>query len=67
MTRTATMTLQTTWDCRWSRPGYRLTGVEEAEQPEAVWMCVRTGHRRPVTDEECATCPLWEADEMKPE
>jgi hypothetical protein len=65
MTHTATMTLQTIWDCRWSRPGYRLTNVEESDQPEAVWMCVRAGTRRSVSEEECASCPHWEADEVE--
>jgi hypothetical protein len=64
MNHTATMTLQTIWDCRWSRPGYRLTHVEEPDQPEALWMCVRTGVRRPVTEEECAACPHWRPDEV---
>ena len=66
MSVTATATLQTIWDCKWSRPGYRLTGVAEAHQPESVWVCVRTGWRRPVTNEECETCPNWEMTDLKP-
>jgi hypothetical protein len=61
MTRTATMTLQTIWDCRWSRPGYRVIGVQEHLQPEKLWVCVRRGERVGVTEEECANCPHWEA------
>lgn len=49
---------QTVWDCAWSRPGYRLFGVEDHLQPETVWVCVRT-ERRNVTEEECETCPHW--------
>jgi hypothetical protein len=45
MARTATMTLQTIWDCRWSRPGYRVIGVDEHRQPEKLWVCVRRGER----------------------
>ena len=30
----ATATLQTVWDCRWSRPGHHITGVSDAMQPE---------------------------------
>jgi hypothetical protein len=60
MQHTSVAALQTVWDCRWSRPGYRLSGVEETRQPESVWVCVRTGRRRPVTNEECETCPHWE-------
>ena len=56
MTRTATATLQTIWDCRFSRPGYRLTGVVDRHQPEPLWVCVREGGRRPVTEEECEQC-----------
>ena len=58
-------TLQTVWDCRWSRPGYRLTGVDDAHQPESVWVCVRTGTRRGVTNEECETCVHWECAESR--
>jgi hypothetical protein len=60
MTHIATATLQTVWDCRWSRPGYRLSCVDEREQPESVFVCVRRGTRRPVTNEECETCRHWE-------
>jgi hypothetical protein len=59
MTFTATIPLQTIWDCRWSRPGYRLIGVEDHLQPEKLWVCVR-GERRGVTEEECEECPFWE-------
>ena len=58
--------VQTPWDCRWSQPGHRLTGVDEDHQPEGRWVCTRSmpiGLRRTVTDEECATCEYWEADE----
>ena len=60
MSQTTTATLQTIWDCRWSRPGYRLFGVEDHLQPEKLWVCVRTGERRGVTEEECDRCPSWE-------
>jgi hypothetical protein len=57
------LTPQTVWDCRWSRAGYRITGVAEEEQPESVWVCIRQGYRRAVRDEECEGCPDWEADD----
>jgi hypothetical protein len=60
MATTAIATLQTVWDCRWSRPGYRLFGVEEQLQPEKLWVCVRA-ERHSVTEEECAVCPFCEA------
>jgi hypothetical protein len=54
--------IQTIWDCYWSRPGYRLTGVPDRHQPESLWVCIRSGKRRPVSDEECADCGHWEPD-----
>ncbi len=66
MAATAVATLQTAWDCRWSRPGYRLTGVREEQQPETLWMCVRTGKRMPVKEVDCETFPHWEAEEDVP-
>jgi hypothetical protein len=65
MARTAVATLQTVWDCRWSRPGYRLSCVKEALQPESVWVCVRTGRRQAVTDAQCEECPHWELDDRR--
>lgn len=64
MARTATMVMQTIWDCRWSRPGYVPGGVVDGEDPSSLWVCVRptpTTVRRPVTEEECAICPHWQA------
>ena len=63
MARTATATLQTIWDCRWSRPGYLPRGLEEPGWPDSLWVCVRpTGGvvRRPVTEAECEHCPHWQ-------
>jgi len=66
MAKTAIATLQTIWDCRWSRPGFRLSNVKESLQPEGLWVCVRTGTRRSVSDAECATCPCWEHEDYRP-
>ena len=62
MATTAIATLQPVWDCRWSRPGHRLSGVEDALQPESAWVCVHDGDRRNVTEDECQTCPHWQLD-----
>jgi hypothetical protein len=62
MATTAVATLQTAWDCKWSRPGYRLSGVADNAQPESIWVCVRTEHRRNVVDSDCERCPYWEPD-----
>jgi hypothetical protein len=60
MATTAVASLQTIWDCRWSRPGYRILGLEDDLQPETLWVCVRQGERRSVTEEGCAACVHWE-------
>jgi hypothetical protein len=57
----ATATVQTVWDCRWSRAGHQITGLSDALQPEPTWVCVRDGDRRAVCGEECASCSRWEA------
>lgn len=62
MATTTVATLQTAWDCRWSRPGYRVSGVPDQLQPETFWVCLRRGDRRCINYEECETCPHWEAD-----
>jgi hypothetical protein len=65
MARTAIATQQTVWDCRFSRPGFRLFGVVELLQPEKLWVCTRNGRRLGVTDEQCEHCPHWEMDDSK--
>lgn len=66
MAITAAASLQTIWDCRWSRPGYRLFGVEDHLQPEKLWVCIRDGERRGVTADECEHCPQWQALPERP-
>ena len=63
MAKTSVATLQTIWDCRWSRPGFRLSGVTERLQPESMWVCVRTGCRERVNDATCEACPHWELED----
>jgi hypothetical protein len=60
VSHTAIATLQAIWDCRWSRPGYRIAGVEDHLQPETRWICVRGSERRCINEEECENCPNWE-------
>jgi hypothetical protein len=57
----ATATLHTVWDCRWSRPGHRITALPDTLQPETTWVCVRDGDRRALCDTECARCSQWAA------
>jgi hypothetical protein len=56
----AIATFQNEWNCRWSRPGHRITGLPDAAQPESVWVCTRDGERRSVSHVECAHCSRWE-------
>ena len=58
----AVTTVPSVWTCHWSRPGYRLSRVAEQDQPEAEWVCVRTGARRDVDAMGCERCPHWERD-----
>jgi hypothetical protein len=54
--------LQTVAGCRWSRPAVAAPGTH-LEPTEAPFVCVRptaTAVRRPVTEDECATCLRWE-------
>lgn len=65
MAKIATATQQTAWDCKWSRPGFRLSGIDEAHQPETVWVCVRTGERRMLGEHTCDHCPYWQIDDFR--
>jgi hypothetical protein len=65
MVRTAVATLQTAWDCKWSRPGFRVAGVPEQLQREGLWVCIRTGERRSVNESECENCMHWEMDDLR--
>ena len=60
MSCTPATTLQTIWDCKWIRRGYRVAGVPEQFQPESRWICVRGSERRNVTEAECEQCPHWQ-------
>lgn len=64
MSKTSIATFQTVWDCRWSRPGFRLAGVDDAHQPESIWVCIHTGRRRPVTNAECESCEHWQRTDL---
>jgi len=66
MPATAAATLQTIWDCRWSRPGYRIHGVQDHFRPETLWVCVRRGDRRCLNEDDCADCPHWEELPVRP-
>jgi hypothetical protein len=54
MAVTTIATLPTPWQCKWSRPGLRPTGVPDRLQPETSWVCaparVTTSPRRNAKD-----------------
>lgn len=57
---TSVAPMRTVAACRWSRPGYRVSGVPEEFQPETRWVCVRAEDRRCISAEECERCLYWE-------
>jgi hypothetical protein len=65
MAKTIVATLQTPSTCRWSRPGFRLSGVEELLQPESLWVCIRRGRRQDVSNPTCESCPHWKLEEYR--
>ncbi len=67
MARTAIAIKQSAWECKWSRPGLRLAGVEEAQfNQKAIWVCVRTGTAASsLAETTCDQCPYWEADKFR--
>lgn len=65
MTRTAIATVQRMRDCIWSRPGIQLSGLELELQPEAPWVCVRTGGRVATSEAACEHCPYWACDDFR--
>ena len=60
MSTIAIATLQTPWDCKWSRFG-RMAERQPERSAEGLWVCVYSdGSRRPIQEWECETCPHWE-------
>ena len=65
MSATAVAAMQPIWDCKWSRPGLRLAGLAPGLQPEPLWVCTRTGERKPVSEDKCEACPFWELEDCR--
>ena len=60
MSKIAIATLQTPWDCKWSRFG-RMRSRGPNTVAEGLWVCVYgNAARRPIHASECETCPYWE-------
>jgi hypothetical protein len=59
MATTAVATIQTIWGCRWGRPGYRI-GIDELEQADPIWVCVREGTCKVIPEARCEKCECWE-------
>ena len=62
MSATAVATLQTIWDCKWSRPRLRPAVLAPGLPPESLWVCTRTGEPKPVSEGKCEACPFWELE-----
>jgi len=60
METTSIALIRTVRNCRWSRHGYRVSGVPDELQPETPWVCVRSGDRLPVRAQDCDDCRHWE-------
>jgi hypothetical protein len=60
MDRVPVVDLQTPWDCRWTRLAQPLAGRHARAAQDVLWVCVRGGGRRYVSDEECETCEFWQ-------
>ena len=66
MSRIAIATLQTPWDCKWSRFG-RMHSARPDARVEGLWVCVHgDGVRRPIDASTCETCPYWEYENRWP-
>ena len=61
MSHSQTAPLQTPWDCRWTQFECRLS--RKRRDPEILWVCIRDGKRRYVTEEECECCDNWAPSE----
>ena len=60
MSKIAIATLQTPWDCKFSRFGRMRTARPDA-RVEGFWVCVYPdGVRRPIDPSTCETCSHWE-------
>jgi hypothetical protein len=60
MSSTATATLQTPWDCRWSRFA-GTPGAGSNAAAKCFWVCVYGDTaERPICESECETCPNWD-------
>ena len=64
MSRIAIATLQSGWDCRWSRPDENAGPIPPGG--ESV-VCDRTGVQRRVSLAECESCVHWEFAHNAPE
>ena len=61
MTHTALAPHQTVWNCRWSRPGFRFTGLPASRHVEGAWICTRECPAHSVDEADCRTCASFEA------
>jgi hypothetical protein len=56
MNAIAVTTLQTPWDCRWSRFASR----RRAAGPKTLWVCTYRNSQIPILATDCDTCTCFE-------
>ena len=70
MPHTDIATPETAAGCKWSRVGFRQSGLPAyaLTAAEPMWVCVRDSSAppRPVTDIDCDGCPHWEQNPRHP-
>lgn len=57
MNAIAVTTLQTPWDCRWSRFASRR---RTAGQPKTLWVCTYRNSKIPILASDCDNCSCFE-------
>lgn len=63
MAKTTVATLQTAWDCRWSRPDYHVATSPAIKRLESAWACLRDGQRQTIDPADCETCSFWQQED----
>ena len=58
MNAIAVVTLQTPWDCRWSRFASRRAA--QGHRPKTLWMCTYRKSQVPIVASDCDDCPCFE-------
>ena len=66
MYRNPVVDVQTPWECRWTCMANRVPrGTRRQQAQTVIWLCLRDGTRRHVTDEDCESCECWEPEDAE--